>query len=157
MTNTQKYSVANYMLSGVVTIDQDATLRAAIGKLLETKTNSLVVVDAAGRVVGMLSTIDVVKYVVPDYLEEDRHLAAFEAGDVFVQRVKEIADQPVKKSMSSNVHTIQPSHTLIEAAALLSEHRINQLPVVDDAGKAIGYIGRTNIKQAIHDVLASES
>lgn len=157
MANNDTYTVAKYMLKDVVSIHQEATLEAAVKKLAETNTNSLVVVDEQHQVVGMLSTIDIIKYVVPDYLEEDKHVAAFEAGDVFRQRITTIAQEPVSKSMSANVKTIHPNHTLIEAATLLAEHRINQLPVVDDTGKLIGYIGRTNIKLAIADVLRGVS
>lgn len=151
---TPNYTVAEYMQSGVVSIPNTATLREAVQVMLKTDTNSLVVIDEHSKVVGMLSTIDVIHYVVPDYLEEDKHIAAFEARDVFAERVQEIGNQPVTKSMSANVHTIQSSHTLIEAATLLAEHRINQLPVVDTDGKLVGYIGRTNVKKAIGDVFS---
>ncbi len=152
MPGSERYTVENYMQRVVVTINEQATTRDAIAKFLETRTNSLVVVDAQQRVKGMLSTIDIVKYIVPDYLETDKHVAAFEARNVFVRRVQAIADDPVSQSMTKDVKTIGVKHTLIEAATLLTEHGINQLPVVDDDGKLIGYIGRTNLKQAIHDV-----
>lgn len=151
---TPNYTVAEYMQTGVVSIPHTATLREAVELMLKTDTNSLVVVDEHSKVVGMLSTIDIIHYVVPDYLEEDKHLAAFESRDVFAERVQEIGSQPVTKSMSASVHTIQSSHTLIEASTLLAEHRINQLPVVDADGKLVGYIGRTNVKKAIGDVFA---
>lgn len=151
---TPNYTVAEYMQTDVVSIKKNGTIREATELMLKTNTNSLVVVDEHSRVVGMLSTIDVIHYVVPDYLEDDKHLAAFESRDTFVERVKEIGDQPVTNSMSANVHTIQSTHTLIEAATLLAEHRINQLPVVDEHEKLIGYIGRTNVKKAIGDVFA---
>lgn len=151
---TPHYTVAEYMQTDVVSVPRTATIREAIAIMLKTNTNSLVVVDERGRVVGMLSSIDVIAYVVPDYLEQDKHLAAFESRDVFAQRVQEVGQRPVTESMSHSVHTIQPTHTLIEAVTLLAEHRINQLPVVDEHGKLIGYIGRTNIKKAIGDVFA---
>lgn len=151
---TPHYTVAEYMQSDVVSVTAKSTIREAVELMLKTNTNSLVVVDEQSRVVGMLSSIDVIHFVVPDYLEDDKHLAAFEARDVFAERVQEIGGQPVHKSMSANVHTIKSSHTLIEAATLLAEHRINQLPVVDDDGKLVGYIGRTNVKKAIGDVFA---
>lgn len=147
--------IKRYMQTDVVWVNHRATIREAVNIFVERNINSVVVVDDQHHVVGMLSSIDIIQYIVPDYLEEDRHLASFEAREVFERRVKEIADEPVTHSMSKEVKTIQPDHTLIEAATLLSEHRINQLPVVDEAGKLIGYIGRSNIKHAIHDALTS--
>lgn len=151
---TPNYTVAEYMQTDVVSISHTATLRESIKLMVEKNINSLVVVDQASKVVGMLSSIDVISFVVPDYLEEDKHLAAFESRDVFAERVQEIGNEPITKSMSAQVKTIKASHTLIEAATLLSEHRINQLPVVDEAGKLVGYIGRSSIKKAIGDVFA---
>lgn len=151
MTPPKSYTVAEYMQTDVVSISQRATIREAVERLVTTNTNSLVIVDEGQRVVGMLSTIDIIAKLVPDYLEEDRHLASFEAVDVFPTRAKEMANEPVTTAMSKMVHTIQKTHTLIEAATLLSEHRINQLPVVDQQGALVGYIGRTNIKQALAD------
>ena len=151
---TPHYTVDEYMQTDVVSIINTASIREAIRLMVEKNINSLVVIDKENRVVGMLSSIDIISYVVPDYLEDDKHLAAFESREVFERRVKEVGDQPVTKSMSAKVQTIQPTHTLIEAVTLLSEHRINQLPVVDDQGRLIGYIGRSNIKKAIGDVFA---
>ncbi len=147
-----RYTVEEYMQQDVVSIETTASLRQAMQLMIDRNVNSLVIVDASKKVMGMLSSIDVIAYVVPDYLEEDRHLAAFESGDVFTERVKAVGGESVTKSMSAHVQTVQPSDTLIEAAALLSEHRINQLPVVNAQGQLIGYIGRSNIKKAIGDV-----
>lgn len=151
---TPHYTVAEYMQKDVVSIAKTATIRQAVELMLKTDTNSLVVVDELSKVVGMLSTIDIIHYLVPDYLEDDKHLAAFESSDVFAERAQAVGAQPVTKSMSASVHTIQETHTLIEAATLLAEHRINQLPVIDTEGKLVGYIGRTNVKKAIGDVFS---
>lgn len=141
------------MRSEVVTLPPTATMREAVETMLRTKTNGTVVVDNSHKVVGILSSWDFIQYIVPDYLEEDKHLAAFESGDVFVERVKELQNDPISKFMSSKVHTCKADHSLMEAATLLSEFRIRQLPVVDDKGILVGYINRTDIKKAIADVL----
>ena len=67
--------------------------------------------------------------------------------------MKELKDDPIAKFMSAKVHTCKANHSLMEAATLLSEFRIRQLPVVDDDGVLVGYLNRTDIKKAIADVL----
>ena len=91
--------------------------------------------------------------IVPDYLEEDQHLAAFEAGDLFAKRVHALAEESVASFMTTKVHTVKPDSTLMEAAAVLSEFRIRQLPVVGEDGILVGYLNRTDIKKAIGEVL----
>ncbi len=145
--------VAEYMRHEVVTLSAEATIEEAVGQMIRHKTNGLVAVDAEKKVVGILSSLDIISHIVPDYLEQDKHLASFEAENVFSERVKEVAHDPILKCMSEHVHTVKSTHSLIEAATLMSEHHIRQLPVVDDAGVLVGYVNRTDIKLAIGEVL----
>lgn len=153
ITTMKKYIVSAYMSTSPVTINKQTTLHDAIKILIEKNTNGAVVVDNSNKVVGILSSWDIIQYIVPDYLEKDMHLAAFESEDTFSARIHELASDPITKFCSSKVHTIKATHSIMEAAALLSEFRIRQLPVVDEDGKLIGYINRTDIKKAIGDVL----
>ena len=146
-------TVAKYMRQTIATLPSSATLRDAVATMIQHNTNGLVVVDDDRKVTGILSSWDIIQHIVPNYLEEDKHLASFEAGDVFAQRTREVANDPITKFMTAKVKTVNQKDTLMEAAALLSEFRIRQLPVVDDDGHLVGYINRTDIKRAVGDVL----
>lgn len=153
-TYMKKYLIKNYMRAPVLTIDKKSTLKDAVKRMVDGHTNGLVVVNDGGKkVVGILSSMDIISYIVPDYLEEDKHLASFEPHELFESRIRELADHPIKKFMTARVNTIRPDHTIMEASALLSEHKIRQLPVVDSDGNLVGYINRTDIKRAIGEVL----
>ncbi|PJC38890.1 hypothetical protein CO044_02550, partial [Candidatus Peregrinibacteria bacterium CG_4_9_14_0_2_um_filter_38_9] len=113
----------------------------------------IVIIDNENKVAGILSSWDLIQYLVPDYLEEDKHLASFETGDTFSTRIDELENDSIMNFASKKVHTIKKTHSIMEAAALLSEFHIRQLPVVDDENKLIGYLNRTDVKKAIGDVL----
>lgn len=149
-----KYLVSTYMQKDVHTVSKNATFREALEKMVSEKTNGLVVINGNQQVTGIISCWDLIQYVVPDYLENERHVIPFEAGSVFAERVKAVADDPVTKFMTKKVVCVKESHTLMEAAAMLSEYRIRQLPVVNEDSVLVGYINRTDIKQAMADVLA---
>jgi len=154
MSEVKQYLVRDYMRSDVVTVNPDATLRAVIGQMIENKTNGMVVVDGANRVVGILSSWDVISYLVPDYLEADNSsLANFESGDYLAEQVNRLADKPVSEFMTSNVTTVKKDYTIMEATAILSDHKFRQLPVVDDNGVLVGYLNRTDIKLIIGEIL----
>lgn len=153
MPNNKRYVVSEYMRSPVITIRPEATFREAIELMLQEKTNGLVVTDEQDTLVGILSSWDIIEYIVPDYLESDKHLAPFEDGSVFAKRIHELADEPVATFMTDAVHAVKPDSTIMEAAATLSEHHIRQLPVVDEQNKVIGYLNRTDIKKIIGEVL----
>lgn len=146
-------TVAAYMNSPVCTIQKDMTVREVVQLMIDKKTNGLVIVDHQEHVVGILSSWDIIKHIVPDYLEDDEHLAGFEAPRVFADRIIKIADDPVEKFMTDCVHSIEQDATLIEAAALLAKFHIRQMPVVDKNNVLIGYLNRTDIKLAAGDIL----
>jgi len=141
------------MQKKVHTVRETDTVTDVLSLMIHKKTNGVVVVDDENVVVGILSSWDVIKHIVPDYLEDDRHLAAFEAGDVFEKRVHEVAHDPVSKFMTQDVHTAKESDTLISAITMLAEFHIRQLPIVDDSGHLVGYVNRTDMKQAAGDIL----
>lgn len=153
MPNTKKYLVGDHMRSPAIAIHPDATLREAIELMLKEKTNGIVVTDEDGTLRGILSSWDIIEHIVPDYLEEDMHLAPFEDGSTFVNRIRETANDPVNTIMTKEVHAVKASSTIMEATTTLSEHGIRQLPVVDDEQKVIGYLNRTDIKKLIGEVL----
>lgn len=157
MPDEKKYFVKEYMSTRHVTISKSATLREAVELMIREKTNGLVITNGNREVVGILSSWDIIKQVVPDYLEDEEHLASFEAESVFVKRTQEVADDPVERFMTKNVHKVKATDTLMEAAALLAEHGIRQLPVVDENEKLVGYINRTDIKRAVGDVLGIQT
>lgn len=153
MSNSGSYRVSDYMRESVLTLQPTATLREAVVSMVDGKTNGLVVIDTENHVAGILSSWDIIQYIVPDYLEADRHLAAFEAGSVFEERVAQLANEPISKFMTDKVHTIQATASIMSAAIILSEFRIRQLPVVDEHEKLVGYLNRTDIKAAVFDAL----
>ena len=150
-----RYIVQNYMRSRVPKITDSATLGEAIKMLLDQGSNGLIVVSASelDKVAGIVSSRNVIEAVVPDYLETDRSLGAFEAEDVFLKRVKEVAGSPISNIMTTKVHAVKPTDTLMEAITLLSDKGIRQLPVVDDNEKLVGYISRTDIRKALGDAI----
>jgi CBS domain-containing protein len=51
--------------------------------------------------------------------------------------------------MSRRVHTLSPSQSLREAAQLLSKQDISGAPVIDDEGRILGYLSRTDLVDAL--------
>ncbi|MDD2807654.1 MAG: CBS domain-containing protein [Patescibacteria group bacterium] len=149
----KKFYVKDFMSTRQISIKKTATLKEAVAVMITEKTNGLVVTNGENNIAGIISSWDIVKHVVPDYLENEDHLSSFEAEAVFTSRVNEVANDSIENFMTKNVHTAHPSDTLMEAAAILAEHGIRQLPVIDENKKYIGYINRTDIKRAIGDIL----
>jgi arabinose-5-phosphate isomerase len=57
-----------------------------------------------------------------------------------VETTPDFLDQPIAAMMTRNPKHIRSEALASEALAIMNKHRIDELPVVDDAGKPVGLI-----------------
>jgi len=96
--------------AAVVTINSDATVQELLAGLAAQNIGAMVVVDAEG-VVGIVSERDVVRQL-------HTHGAA-------------VLTRPVAKIMTSTVATCTKSDTVDAISALMTQHRVRHVPVLD--------------------------
>ncbi|GLC27972.1 IMP dehydrogenase [Roseisolibacter agri] len=103
------------MILNPITLSPEATLREAVALMGRFKISGVPVVDGDGRLVGIITNRD---------LQFERAL-----------------DRPLREAMTSEGLVTAPSGTTLdEAEAIMGRHRIEKLPVVDDAGALRGLI-----------------
>lgn len=124
--------VRDLMSSPVVVIDPDATLAEAEALMEERQVRRLPVVDAEGRLVGIVSRGDV-----------REGLSALATTNPYAPETREqwltVADV-----MTTNVITVTPDTPLWRVADLMLEHKIGGLPVVE-GGDVVGMITESDI------------
>ena len=113
----------------LVTIRSEQTLREALAMLAEHSIGALVVMDASGTLVGILSERDIVREAV--------------RNELFFER-------PVSAIMTRDVITGQPHDDLNAVATTMTNKRFRHLPVLD-GGKVIGVISLGDIVKAQRD------
>jgi CIC family chloride channel protein len=113
--------VSRAMHKGVETIDADDSFAQVRERFARTQHHGFPVVDANGRLLGMLTTSDLAKH-----MDSDTEVTAQEICTLNVFAVDE----------DDNCH---------KAIALLEDHHIGRVPVVDSAGHPVGIITRTDI------------
>lgn len=59
-------------------------------------------------------------------------------------KAEDISKKKVSEVMSRNIHEVGPDDSIEEAASVMTRHRINRLPVVED-GRLVGIITRGDI------------
>ncbi len=154
--SNKNYFVRDYMHKTISLNGKGATFHDALTAMVKHKRNGIFIVDDQDQVVGIVSAWDIIQHVVPDYLEDDLHLAPFESGTVLLDRAKVVANDSIDLFMTKKVHTVHEDSTVMEAATTLSEFRIRQLPVVDNDGRLKGCINRTDVKLVIAEILEIE-
>jgi len=95
------------------------------------------VVDAEGRLVGIVSASDL--------LAKERATAARgPVGKALPERRRAHAEAAAEL-MTSPVVTVRPDDTLTRAARLMHRERVRHLPVVDAAGRLVGIVSRGDL------------
>jgi CBS domain-containing protein len=137
------------MTRPVVTVPADATVWAAADILLGSRISAAPVVDADGRMIGIVSEADLMNRpeigTVPGRSWLQRLLAdeAVLARDYMRSHSHHVADV-----MSRTVVTVEERTDLKEIASLMQRHGIKRVPVVRD-GKVVGIVSRANLLQGL--------
>jgi CBS domain-containing protein len=118
----------------IITTRPEQTIREALALLAKHNIGALVVVNEAGRPVGIISERDIV-----------RNLAMNEA----------IFSQPVDTVMTKNVITGVPQDDLKSVANTMTEKRIRHLPVMDH-NDLIGIVSIGDVVKAQRDQYQGE-
>ena len=126
--------VKNWMSQNVVTIRPDATLPEANQLLKEKRIRRLPVVDAAGKLVGIITLGDM-RGAEPSPATS---LSIWESNYL-------LAKLPVRQFMTPNPVTVSEEATLGEAAQMMLAHRVSGLPVLDQRGDLVGIITESDI------------
>lgn len=151
MANTTARQI---MTAPVVTVAEDNLLSEAVDLMLKNKLKRLPVVDAGGRLVGVLARLDVFRTITT----EMRDWKAMQAGNVVLANVR-----VVKDIMRSDTQTVSPDTTVEEVMRVIDTNDIQRVAVVGRDGKFLGLISDHDLlglfsghKVGIWDRLASK-
>ncbi len=130
------FKVQDFMVRKLVTVTPETDAHDAIDALLQHGISGMPVVDASGRLVGMLSERDCMKTLTN-------------------AQYHNLPTALVRDLMSTALCTVPPDTGLLEVAELFVCNRFRRLPVVDANGKLVGQISRCDVLQAIQRMRAS--
>jgi len=131
--------IESVMKRDVVSIDQGATLGQALDTLTRHRIGMLPVVDADGKLLGVLRLRAILQLLLPAFVDmvddydfvED--FGALEHSAISDERhgapVTEVMDPP---------HAVVSDCGLLRAHAFMRQHDLYDLPVVDERGRLIG-------------------
>lgn len=148
--------VADVMSRAPVSIGSGASLMDALAAMRAGGFSGLPVVDASGGIVGVVSERDVAR-VIAGALSRRRVKALLDVlmvgitdlPEPFLRRARVRLEQvSVAEAMSSPPYTIRPEAPLELAADVMTENRINRLPVVDQ-GRLVGIVTRNDLAHAM--------
>ena len=119
--------LSDVMTGNVIRIASDATLYDAQKLMTESKLARLVVTDRAGKLRGLITRRDLVRFLGRDKTE------------------RPLDTMLVREVMSVPVVTLRPTDTLADAARVMSKKGISSVVVTDDSGEILGIVTKTDL------------
>ena len=124
----------------VVTIDSDALDAARM--LAEHRLPGIVVTDSSGRPYAVLPASQVVRFIVPKYIQDDPSLAGVLNEAMADRAAEKLSGKTVRDVLPEHLLDVPAAHaddTIIEVAAIMARLRSPLIAVVKD-GKLHGVI-----------------
>lgn len=140
-------TVEDVMTRDVITVSPATPIHQAARLMVEHGVSGLPVIDAEGRLVGILSE--------GDLIARQRHRkqapwwhVLFTNGEQLVRAYRKAVGATVVEVMTQPVVTISPVWSIEVAASILDSRNIRRLPVVLD-GRLVGIVSRADVIKAI--------
>ena len=137
------------MTSPPITVRPDTPVTEIAALLIERRISAVPVVDAAGRMVGIVSEGDLLRRC---ELGTDRQRSQW--LEILVDRDLQAAEfvkahgMFARDVMTADVISVPPDADLVDIAALLERRRIKRVPVVRD-GVPVGIVSRANVLRGL--------
>ena len=131
-------TAADVMTRSVVTLSPESDLYSAVETLLKHRISGAPVVDAEGRLVGILSEKDCLRVAVASTLDG-------------------LPEGSVASYMTREVEAITSSSSLYDIVHRFLRRTFRRLPVVDESGRVIGLVSRRDVLVAIQSIQRSSS
>jgi CBS domain-containing protein len=137
----------------------DMTLRQAIQVMKSTKrghglsVNGIVVLDGAMNLVGIVSTIDIMRILIPSHIYFDERYDHVSWESLRNEKTIAIQSTHVSAIMTEDVRVISAEETLLRCADMLLTEQIRRLPVTRSDGKVIGLIYLRDVYNAMTELL----
>lgn len=138
--------LASIMETDPYTISATASMGDAMRELVARKVGGMPVVDERGRGVGYLSDGDVMRYLADQRPVATGAYALIEAanGETVDDRLRELVKLPVGDVATDGLVTLRADATLKDACALLAQHKLKKVPVVEGE-RIIGTVNRSDV------------
>jgi CBS domain-containing protein len=144
--------VKEIMCDNPITVTGGMEIIKAAKILLDRRINGMPVVDEAGKVVGILCQSDIIaqqkKIPVPSLFSFLDGYISLSSAKSLEKAVRKIAATTVADAMTPNPVTVGPDSSIETVAALMVDHNLHTLPVVEK-GVLVGVVGKEDILRTL--------
>ncbi len=136
MASLDTVAVRDYMTTSLICFNPDTEVMKAVHDLVKHRIASAPVVDARGKLVGMLSERDCLSI-------------------AFIASTDTCVAGPVSQFMAQKVATVTPDTSMTHLCTLFTNASHRRYPVVED-GELVGIVSRRDALRAISDICSGD-
>ncbi len=141
-------TAADIMTREVYSVLEDTDIKTLAKIFVERNVNAMPVVDADGRLVGMVSQTDLVEQDkplhIPTVISLFDWVIYLESPKNFADEVRKVTARTVGEICSRDIVTCAPDTPVSTVASLMVDNKAHLVPVVDD-DRMIGVVARLDI------------
>jgi CBS domain-containing protein len=145
-------SVKDIMTKDVITVSPETGIAHAAKLLLERGFNGVPVVDATGKLVGLLCQSDLVaqqkKLPVPSFFTFLDGVISLTSMKHLEKEIQKITAMTVADAMTANPVTVGLETSIEEAGTIMVDRNFHTLPVVDE-GELVGIVGKEDVLRTL--------
>ncbi len=130
--------VHEIMTKKVIKVAPENTIKDALMKLKKKNISGLPVVNEEGKVVGLVTEADILKFLGGDIIDL-----------IEKNGLKKKLNEKVLKVMKKKVITCKENEEIKEVIKKMNKHKINRIVVVNEENKVIGIVAREDILKAL--------
>jgi len=151
---SSKLLVRQVMATEITTVGPQTLVASIVDLLLMAPFRALPVVDTNQRLLGIISTGDLIaKGILPVRrgLIRTAQDADARTADVIEEPLEQArkSDLTAEEVMNRQIRTVTPENTLRDAASIMVETGLRRLPVVESQGTLVGMLTRADLLQVI--------
>jgi len=140
--------VKEIMTKKVTSLSPDSNAQEALYLLQKMQISGLPVVDAQGKLVGMFTEKDILRHILPSYIERVGRFVYEENPKSIKNKFQELVNLTVSQLMRKEVVTINEDTNLCEVARLMLTQKVRRIPILNKEKKVIGIVAREDIIKA---------
>ncbi len=133
------------MMTDIMTVSPDTPVRDVAQLMVDRGVPSVPVVDAAGKVLGMVSEGDLLrKKIAPQRPQVVDVLGGYQGMEEYREAFRKMGANTSGEIMTSPVVTVEADDEAAKVGETVLNHHIKQVPVLEN-GKLVGVISRSNL------------
>ena len=137
--------VSKCMRTKLVLANPDCDYKSLLCKIADSVPRLAYIVDDNYKLLGIVSAVDLLKEIVPSYMNADLARSMTDDADFLQKQVEKVKNKCARDIMVKKFSFLLPHHQLLKADAMIAEGGFNTLPVVDEQGALLGEITRLDI------------